>query len=238
MHPTRRTAHTRIGKALFETAPHEFPLERFYKYYWPGELSLQARKKAASELYGILKTHQGPCTIIAHSHGCNLALHLAELAHEDGKESCTKIDRLVLLAAPVQEATAHLVSSPVFKRVYACYSITDMIQVADPQKFHRDMRARKDDLPLFSKRLFPSSNKLTQAQITFDKRHPSHNDFIGVPFFKQLPHILSLLDTVHTQGCEHVRLHVPLYGNVPSVIEKKGEVRMLNAHQPSKKDRK
>ncbi len=239
--PRRLTTRQRLGRALYSVAPDEFPLESFYKFYWSGELTLPARKKAAQELFNLLKDHKGPCTLIAHSHGCNVALHLAEYAEQKdalGNVSPLTIERLILLAPPVQEATTHLVHAPNFKRVYSCYSIADVIQVADPQGITKEMKKGKEKLPLFSKRTYAPGPRLTQAQITFGERNPSHRDFILPPFFGQLPHILKLLDTPQARNSVHVIIEVPFQGHLPHLIEKKQERRMMKAHKPSTKQRR
>ena len=75
------TSAQNLGSALHSSAPDTFPEDGFYKFYWSGKLSQDERKKAAYELFSLLKDHSGPITIIAHSHGCSIALYLAELAH-------------------------------------------------------------------------------------------------------------------------------------------------------------
>jgi len=52
-------------------------------------------------------------TLISHSHGGNVALNLAAIAE---KESPLSIERLILLACPVQQETAALVDAPMFKK--------------------------------------------------------------------------------------------------------------------------
>ena len=227
------TVRQRLGRALYVAAPDEFPMENFYKFYWSGELTLSARKKAAQELFYLLKDHKGPCTVIAHSHGCNVALHLAECTDSKNAPSTippVTIERLILLAPPVQDTTAHLVHASTFKRVYSCYSIADVIQVADPQGINKEMRKGKDKLPLFSKRTYAPGPRLTQAQITFGEHSPSHRDFILPHLFGQLPPILKLLDTPQARNSEHVIIEVSFQGHVPHLIEKKQERRIMKAH--------
>ncbi len=236
--PRRLTGRQRLGRVLHTAAPDEFPVENFYKYYWSGELTLSARKKAAEELYALLKNHKGPCTLIAHSHGCNVSLHLAECAHQ--KDSVDKdslvleplftIDRLILLAPPVQEATAHLVHSPVFKRVYSCYSTADLVQVADPQGLHNVSKSFDSKLPLFSKRTYAAGTHLTQAQILMKEKGPSHRDFILPEFFGQLPQIMKLLDGVQATGKDQVMINVPFKGQEPQLIEDNPEYRSFHTY--------
>lgn len=233
--PKRLTGRQRLGRILYTADAEAFPLKNFYKYYWSGDLSLQARKQAAEELFKLLKDHQGPCTIIAHSHGCNVALHLAEYA----QNSSLRIDRLILLAPPVQEVTRPLVHAPIFKRVYSCYSAGDLVQIADPQGIQKSMRQGNEKLPLFSRRTYQKGPNLTQAQITFDTRSPGHRDFILVPFFSQLPAILKLLDTPLARQQEQVIVDVPFKGRAPQLlIEKKQEKGMLSVYKRSRLHRK
>ncbi len=229
--PRRLTGRQRLGRVLHTAAPDEFPVENFYKYYWSGELTLAARKKAAEELFNLLKNHKGSCTLIAHSHGCNVSLHLAEYAHQkdplgnDSRflEPLFTIDRLILLAPPVQETTAHLIHSPIFKRVYSCYSAADLVQVADPQGLHNASQSYTIQSPLFSQRTFAPGNHLTQAQILMREKGPSHRDFILPEFFGQLPQLMKLLDDVQATGKDHVTVNIPFKGRVPHLIENNGQ---------------
>ena len=141
------------------------------------------------------------------------------------------IDRLILLAPPVQEATAHLVHSPVFKRVYTCYSTADLVQIADPQGIYKEMQAHEGNLPLFSKRTYTPGLNLTQAQIVIRDQGPSHRDFISPHFFGQLPQIIKLLDSAQALGKEHVTINVPFQGQAPHLIENTQEP----IHQSSNK---
>ena len=160
------------------------PFDSFYFFRWSGRLSLQERKKAAQSLATLLKNHRGPVTLICHSHGCNVALLLAELNLPD-----QAIEKLILLAPPVQKATAQHSNSPLFKKVISLYSSADMIQVADPQGLQS-----KDADSFFSKRIFDESPHLIQARIFLDKYSPSHLDFITPRFWRKLPAVISLLE--------------------------------------------
>lgn len=189
-----------IGKipyTLNEAASDEFPLKSFYLYGWGGELDFEKRKEAAEDLYKHLKKLNRPITVMGQSHGVNVILHLAEVAQEHN-DSDFKIDRAILLAGPVQEATEHLVKSPIFKQVYSFYSTADMMQILDPQGTYKSTKKiskeKNKKVPLLSKRTFDPAPNLIQVRILLDWQGPSHLDFILKRFIKRLPEVLHLVD--------------------------------------------
>ena len=201
--------HERLGHALHNSKELARP---FYKFYWSGDLTFRARQKAAENIFDILKRHKGPITVIAHSHGCNVALYLAQIA--EGKHNNFSLDRLVLLAPPVQRATSHLSSSEVFKRVYSFYSTADLLQTADPQGLYPESKSSESFMssfkkPFFSERTFNQSDNLIQARTLMNNQSPSHKDFITPKFFRKLPELLTLLDTAHEKEKHHVIVNIP-----------------------------
>ncbi len=198
---SKHYGHGRVAHLLSDSCKYEFDLNYFYMFGWSGRLCFKYRKKAAMELYEYLKNINGPITLIGHSHGGNVALLLEEVA----KEKCDynfKIDRLILLATPVQKATESYITSSIFKKVYALYSSGDFIQVLDPQGFYSKTKqvCRKNDIkriPWFSKRAFSSCHNLKQAKILIDKRNPGHLDFIlKSVLVRSIYKILNILDQV------------------------------------------
>jgi hypothetical protein len=211
----------RIGYTLHQAAANTFPLESFYLYGWPGTLSYKTRLHAAEELYQYLKGYKGHITIIGHSHGCNVALYLAKMA-EKHQDKNFKVDRLVFLACPVQEATAHYATSSVFKKIVSLYSITDFVQVCDPQGLyqealeHRKMGKR---VPFFSSRVFSSIPRLVQARVLLNWQNPAHIDFMLSKFIHQLPATLTLLEDAPRQtGESHFIVNIPTYDKKPSLV--------------------
>ncbi len=128
-------------QALSTCDPEQFPLESLYTFGWSGNLDVQLRKQAAQELYDALckltiaavAAHgkAPPITLIAHSHGGNVILHMTEL-----HEMPFHITRTILLACPVQNETAHLVNHSFLGTVYSLHSHVDMVQILDPQRLH------------------------------------------------------------------------------------------------------
>ncbi len=185
--PTSNTLG-KLGRVLSQAAPNEFPLDSFYLLGWPGHLNAAVRQKAAQDLYNWFKEH--PCaslTLIGHSHGATIALLLAQLAAQE-KNSTFVVDRLILIACPVQKVTCHLVNSPVFKKVYSLYSDGDIAQICDVQHYNFC-------IPVLSERVFAPSPNLMQAKILLNGKRPGHNDFLlNEHFLLQLPALLQLLD--------------------------------------------
>ena len=214
---------TRIAQTLSGASPEEFFLESFYFYCWPGDLKFSERKKATEKLYATLCKHTGPLTLLAHSHGCNVALYLAELAAAD-KSSSLSIDRLIMFACPVQLATAHLVKSPLFKSVFSFYSTADLGQIIDPQGLYDETKKVSKDSksPLFSKRKFDDdAPNLIQARVLMNRQSPGHLSFLTPRFLSRLPSILSLLEeSVAHKGERHFIVNIPRAPEAPHLIEK------------------
>ena len=207
-----------IDRALHLGNPTQFPQEHFYKFYWSGKLHSVDRKKAAEDLLSVLEVSKGPITIIAHSHGCNVALVMGEIAQQRKKTSAL-VDRLILLAPPVQEATSTYVNSPIFKRVYSLYSTADVAQVVDPQIWYSSTTMPGH---IFSKRTFAASPKLLQARVLIIGQSPGHQDFIQPRFFKQLFDIIDLLDRAQSQGTlqENCCINIPFQSKAPYILKK------------------
>jgi len=205
----------RIPYVLNSAAPALFPLNKFYLWGWNGALSFEARKETSHDLYHSMKHIIGPKTIIGQSHGCNVILNLAKVAREHHDKDFS-IDQLILLAGPVQDATSHLVTSPLFKKVFSLYSAEDLMQVLDPQGLYKETKKLKKKTSFFSQKLFKPSPNLVQAEIIINGKSPSHLDFIIEKFMKHLPNIIDLLDSVTQNSSDyekfHYKINIPLIG--------------------------
>ncbi|MBA2307074.1 hypothetical protein H0W26_02995, partial [Candidatus Dependentiae bacterium] len=190
----KRSVLSTIAYTLHKALPEEFPLDSCYFYSWEGHLTFSSRWKAAQRLYPILKNHRGPITLITHSHGANVALYLAKCAQLDGNENFT-IDRLIVLAPPVQEATKQYAYSPVFKEIYNFYSTADFMQVADMQKAYTESYKEAPPgtfIPLFSERTYAPAPHIRQVRMLIDGQSISHLHFLLTRFIKHLPLLLTL----------------------------------------------
>jgi hypothetical protein len=107
------------------------------------ELNKELERLAQKEIYPSI-------TVIAYSHGANVVLYLP--AARDNNPSFQEkpfiIDKLVLLAAPIQKETDYFSADPLFKAIYNIYSTEDNIQILD----------------LFSSQQFFSKRKFTQRR--------------------------------------------------------------------------
>ena len=212
------TRLTRLARTLENADAMSFPTGSFYFYSWSGVLNFNERKKAAKLLFSALCDHQGPITIIAHSHGCNVALYLAELAEEQGKP--LQIDSLILCAPPVQKPTAHLIKSPIFKKIYSFYSTADIVQVLDPQGLYEETKKISIDTPpLFSQRLFQDTSNLVQTRVLFNKKSPGHESFLSPRFVSKLPSLISLLNSAEEKEYRgHYMINIPRAPHAPHFI--------------------
>jgi pimeloyl-ACP methyl ester carboxylesterase len=115
------------------------PDERYLLYGWNGLLSNKARRKAGYALYDQLadyvdqvrnETGADPVVrIVAHSHGGNVALWLAEAEQE--YERNVSVDVLCMLGTPIQNETGDCIASPFFKNITSLYSHGDGVQSSD-----------------------------------------------------------------------------------------------------------
>ncbi len=178
-----------------------FSIDSFYTFGWSGKLSFNARKLAALDLYRELKSLKlslkdpnESINLICHSHGGNVALLLTEIVQEY-QDNEFFIDRLILLATPVQKATENYVSNVIFKKVYLFYSEGDLTQVLDPQGLYYSSKSEEKQIPLFSKRIFNPTPNLKQARVLVDDYDPKHIDFIWKDILiKSLDKMIQLLD--------------------------------------------
>ena len=157
-------------------------------------MSFESRAQAAQELYASIQDFAGPITIIGHSHGGNVALELALCAEKNPQQLI--IERLILLACPIQSATVEFAQSPLFKKVFSLYALEDMLQILDPQGLYTETKKRSKSASvqdLFSKRTLPLYNNVVQAQILMHDQNPWHISFMLPSFLKYLPAVLDLL---------------------------------------------
>lgn len=168
---------------LSNADPLDFPREHFYIFGWLGTMSRKVRLKAAEELYQGLKDLKGDITVIGHSHGGSVALNLAQAA-ANHKDSTFAVDRLILLGAPVQAATKHLVTSSTFKDVVSFYSPTDFLQICDMQGLYTE------GCSFFSERNWPKEYNIPEIHVCFEKRDSWHLELIKERFLKHLPKAL------------------------------------------------
>jgi len=195
-----------IARTLQTADAKEFPSNSFYVFGWSGNISNSARQEAAAILFAQLqkllcsykeKNIIPKITIITHSHGGNVALNLVN--HNPD----FNIDKLILLACPVQEATKNLVGSPIFKKVYNLYSICDFIQILDPQRLHI-INLKNNLCPFFSERSFAPCANLKQARIKLNGYELSHTKFISPHFFINLPIILQTMDLLESNNLRYI----------------------------------
>lgn len=109
-----------------------------YSFGWSGGIEVKERRAGGKQLFDLIQAlaqsyqelHRATpeITIITHSHGGNVALHMAEWY--DVNRSYT-ITRTLLLACPVQELTSFYTHSPLFKKIYALHSHDDRFQIMD-----------------------------------------------------------------------------------------------------------
>jgi len=194
--------------AIIEANPERYPAEHFYSFGWSGKLNAAARKIASEQLHheliDLLAHYEKKYTvkptirIITHSHGGNIALHLAEMKHP---ENALEIEELILLACPVQERTMHHIEDPMFKKTYALYSSLDMLQILAPQFLYRIERKKYKNkkmgikMPLFSSKLFPPHPKLAQLKVKLNGTAIFHTTFSNASFTRMLPTIIDEIDS-------------------------------------------
>jgi len=216
---------SRIAHALCKACPEEFALERFYFYGWHGKLNFPSRIAAAERLYDVIKNHKGHLTVMGHSHGCNVALYLAALAEKD-HNSTFKVDRLILLAPPVQVVTKHLAHAPTFKQVFTFYSTSDFFQVGDPQGLYWESYAYTPSgtkIPLLSARTFDPAPHIMQTRVLLDRQSPGHLGMMLNRFIKTIPCLTKMVSQKAANGgyeqCRNLyTINVPPCGLSPEFM--------------------
>ncbi|MCL4361622.1 alpha/beta hydrolase [Candidatus Dependentiae bacterium] len=227
--PGKFSLSSRVPKILNKYHPEKYPLSDFYLFTWQGQLTFKDRKKAAQHLHNLLNGYKGKITIITHSHGGNVALNLAHFSKEN-PENQLKIDKLILLACPVQKVTEKFAKSDVFEKVYSLYSTSDMFQILDPQGVYKESKKIRDKgeyVPFLSERRLPRAPNTVQARIVLNKSNPKHINFLLCSFLKHLPDIIELLDT--QEICKNCAINVPSRGKpyfvIPLTINSKYRMR-------------
>ena len=189
--------------------------DHLYLFGWPGALEPSLRKSEAQKLYTaieqLLSTYKKKysCTpairIITHSHGGNLALNLARVADEQGSQSFT-IAELILLGCPVWDANETCIDHAIFERMYNLYSNLDILQCIDPQGRY-DVSQQLGNTPLFSGRRFDTHEKLIQVHI--DCLFPTqHGLFLFRPFLPNLQQVKKLMDQEYSSGKKDTRIKI------------------------------
>ncbi|HJM68800.1 MAG TPA: hypothetical protein QGF02_02530 [Candidatus Babeliales bacterium] len=178
--------------------PHQFPLRNVYLFGWNGQIDTAERRKAAEALYEELVElskrypQDMKLQVITHSHGGNVVLNLPVIQKD--KPVKVIIDKLVLLACPVQQKTAPNLTDPMFKKIISCISKADVIQLLDLQGLHRENKHQRRCGSLFSKRRFEPQDNLVQVRIQSGMRDIGHIEFIRKHFIKKLPQVLNVID--------------------------------------------
>lgn len=233
------------ANALGTTAPTQFHPQHLYSFGWSGKLNIDARKKASQTLFSSLKqlvisTREAyncdpEIILISHSHGGNVILHLGEIVDPDGFELV--ITKAILLACPVQKHTAHLICSPVFKRIYSLHSHTDMIQIADLQGLHI---RRKITKPFFSQRHFNTHPRLIQVAIRWKNcplLHPQDR-IVNEIIMKNLTKSINIISYIKkNRGLFHIEFQLlPFIRQLPAIICRLDQLFETYSNCPSHKD--
>lgn len=165
-----------------------FNFDHFYYFGWAGKLDAHVRADASEKLFDHLEKLRNRynvnygvdphITIIPHSHGGNVNLGLGcvyEKKQKSQSPSQLSIDRLILLATPIQRDTSLYADSPLFKKIYSLHSHADLHQIGALQinTDHNDATTLWEKfLALFSERHLPSRPHICQACITWQKGAP------------------------------------------------------------------
>ncbi len=189
----------KVASALSKADPKRFCYDSFYVFGWSSLLSSIEREKYGGQFYRHLKILREdpryantPLTVLAYSHGGNVALSAA-IAALEVKDESPLIDRLITMACPVVAHTEDYINSSIFKEVFVLFSKSDVFQASDPQ----GLQPRNDTCftpPFLSKRRFDPSFKMVQAEVKYNNRsRTGHLGFINKNFLRYLPQVLDFL---------------------------------------------
>ncbi|MEX0672072.1 MAG: hypothetical protein WD068_01840 [Candidatus Babeliales bacterium] len=139
---------------------------RYYSFGWSGLLSHKKRIDAARTLYNqliqLIQNYEKKfgvkpeITLVAHSHGGNVAKLLVQIERELDKN--LRIKHLVMYGTPIQSETAELVDNEVIETCISCYSDGDNVQGNDIFS-SRDRTSKKKLSEIVSLVAFNSSEK-------------------------------------------------------------------------------
>ncbi len=238
-----------VGKlfdALSKANPQQFPFDGMYAFGWSGGIEVKERMSAAKALFNLIraltqeyeKLHGSTpeITLITHSHGGNVVLHLTEYC----EKIPLSIKRTLLLACPVQERTAAYMQHLLFQSLYSLHSHDDRFQIMDqgslqllrkligkwqkdkiinPKEFIQTIRTNKWQLG--SGRHFATQNNLIQASLSWktEPTNQSSNVDKGLIFeraFYKATHPFSLTK----RGVLHTEFTTPeFFKQIPNIIQ-------------------
>ncbi len=215
----------------------QFPFAGMYTFGWTGGIQVQERCAAGKALFELIRSlslsyeelhgSRPHITLITHSHGGNVSLHMAEHAYDPS----IRINRTLLLACPVQPRTAHNAQHPLFEKIYSIHSHDDQIQIMDQgslqilrsliEKGKQDKwinipewreTIKTNKWELGSDRHFGTQNNLLQANITWNQEpvHEAHSIEAGLKFelhFYKATHLLSS----QNRGVLHTEFTTPVF---------------------------
>lgn len=155
---------------------------QFYTFGWIGMLSARARREAAAIFYKELTEERDrllasgidrlKIVVIAHSHGGNAVLHMAE--EEERYKRGLLINKAIFMGTPVHKETEHLAHHPCFKKLYSLSSHEDQIQTKD--YVSTGYWYCSDQFPVIADRTKRYS-KMIQLKVTVNDLHPTHTEF-------------------------------------------------------------
>lgn len=166
----------------------------YYLFGWLGKLCADNRHQEGVRLFNCLAQKvaslkalepdtEVEITLVAHSHGGNVALNIAQAVTQS--KPPFKIKNLILLGTPLQQETALNALHSIFERIYTIYSTGDWIQKLDffssrdrsaHRSFHQrtKQRASLGTLP----------NNIYDIEILIDDYKPTHSELwltAGIP---------------------------------------------------------
>jgi hypothetical protein len=262
-----------IGHAIHESNPELYLPDHIYLFGWSGEFTPEGRAAAGElllkelgELVEKYESRYGSCppiTVITHSHGGNVALEAGLLFDaQDNNQDLEQanatlqpaqkniinkniiIDKLVLLACPVQKKTRPASSSRLFNTIYSIHSHKDYFQILDVQGLHPVRDAVKNavtklsfepikhawqkhhDNTLFSGRHFNTQINLKQACVEWKpttEKWSKKDLCIVEPFFQEV-HIKKLQSKLQQydqrkRGLMHIEFLFPTFlHKLPAII--------------------
>lgn len=222
-------AYADVARASAITAD----IEEHAIFGWDGLLSQSARFMAASQLYDALVSYRDRVIkmygveprirILAHSHGGNVALWLADFEKERQKK--LSVDFLFMYGTPMQVETGHCITSPFFKHIILGYSRGDSIQrrdyfstergksfmrmsdVADLKGFlHEHPTCIRADMGLV---IGGDDKRVTHTNMWLVGRSVPIFSFMDpLPLVTLTPLLMAAIDRVEDLSCTHYKAHL------------------------------
>lgn len=167
------------GGDFYESLVKAVGKESVLFFIWSGNITHQARMQGARELVAFINDYiskETDLTIIAHSHGANVAFLASQIMNDQGNNK-NRISRFYALGAPIN-MSCYWPEMNVIKQLYNLFSFNDCIQ----------------PVAGWYERELPMHERVANLLVTIDGEEPLHSGLHSPVIARWLPHLSKQLD--------------------------------------------